>query len=454
MRIRSCLLLFLATTPLLATYTPIFKGTGAPSSALCDASTEVGSIYLRSDNPATNPSIAYVCVQTGAATFAWSQIGLLSGTTTPAKCDIGQLFFDTDATAGSNLFGCTAADTWTALGGAGGGLGDPGGNGVVVRTALNTTINRTITGTTNRIAITNGDGVSANPIIDLATDPSLSSGALTTTIANDGTTGTTVKLLAKLTGAPSTAIRSDVTDTGGAVGVVVSGAGTTGSAEIAIRGQVICTADNATTAGNYVIIGTSTNGRCRDGGSTFPVSGQILGRWLTTTSVGNDGTVLLFGPEMPGKPNLGSLGPDGIGAFNNGDDTTAARTDHTHRTLLALTWFFPGEVVSGTQTARALVVEGGTNCTINNSRISVNTTSGSSSTYNIARCTTAAGDCGATSNIYSSAVTLNASTQSVAGGTPTTPTVAAGDAFKVILTPGSGLADVTITMTYRCEIVP
>jgi hypothetical protein len=48
------------------------------------------------------------------------------------------------------------------------GLVDPGANGVVVRTAANTTTARTITGTTDRITLSNGDGVAANPTIDIA----------------------------------------------------------------------------------------------------------------------------------------------------------------------------------------------------------------------------------------------------------------------------------------------
>ncbi len=39
-----------------------------------------------------------------------------TGTATPASCAVGECFFDTDASAGQNLFGCTSADTWTLLG--------------------------------------------------------------------------------------------------------------------------------------------------------------------------------------------------------------------------------------------------------------------------------------------------------------------------------------------------
>jgi phage-related tail fiber protein len=41
-------------------------------------------------------------------------------------------------------------------------------SGLIARTAANTVMARTITGTANRIAITNGDGVSGNPTLDIA----------------------------------------------------------------------------------------------------------------------------------------------------------------------------------------------------------------------------------------------------------------------------------------------
>ncbi len=49
-----------------------------------------------------------------------------------------------------------------------GGMPDPGANGVVVRTALNTTTARTITGTANEITVADGNGVSGNPTLSLS----------------------------------------------------------------------------------------------------------------------------------------------------------------------------------------------------------------------------------------------------------------------------------------------
>ncbi len=80
---------------------------------------------------------------------------------------------------GSNVT-ITAADNAAAnridvniaasVAGGGGGLPDPGVSGLVARTALNTTAARQIEGTPNRIIVSNGDGVSNNPTLDIGTD--------------------------------------------------------------------------------------------------------------------------------------------------------------------------------------------------------------------------------------------------------------------------------------------
>jgi hypothetical protein len=68
-------------------------------------------------------------------------------------------------TDGSNYF------TSRGVGSGSGGLGDPGGNGIVVRTALNTTTNRSIaTADSTHITVTNADGTAGNPTLDIGTN--------------------------------------------------------------------------------------------------------------------------------------------------------------------------------------------------------------------------------------------------------------------------------------------
>jgi hypothetical protein len=112
--------------------------------------------------------------------------------------------------------------------------------------------------------------------------------------ANDSGTGTTLHRLAKLT-AGGQAVRIAASDNTGILGIVTAGAGTTGNAEIAVLGIATCEADTSTTVGNYVAAATGTAGRCADAGSSFPVTGQVIGRWLSAVSPGGLGQVLLFG---------------------------------------------------------------------------------------------------------------------------------------------------------------
>lgn len=103
---------------------------------------------------------------------------------------VGSTFHRTDGGASTTLYikESGAGNTgWVAAGsGGGGGLADPGGNGVVVRTALNTTVNRTLTGTANQITVVNGDGVSGNQTLSHPTDL-IHPGNVTITNAATGT---------------------------------------------------------------------------------------------------------------------------------------------------------------------------------------------------------------------------------------------------------------------------
>lgn len=159
-------------------------------------------------------------------------------------------------------------------------------------------------------------------------------------VANEGVTGTIVNRLAKLTGAPSTAIVTATSDTQDAIGIVNAGAGTTGSATITILGQASCDFDGATTAGNYFVISAITAGMCHDAGSTFPTSGATYGRVLSTNVGAGTYVVELMTPDIAFQnAGNGKSKPGGSNTqvqYNNNNQyggITNATTDGTTLTL-------------------------------------------------------------------------------------------------------------------------
>ncbi len=119
------ILTFLAATAIAQPPVRFIQGTGLPSSSDCNSAGARGALYVRYDNPATNPSQVYVCSQTGSSSEAWQYISHKTGSSAPAKCDVGEVFFNSGASVGQNWYGCTSADTWSLMGG--GGSGNPGG---------------------------------------------------------------------------------------------------------------------------------------------------------------------------------------------------------------------------------------------------------------------------------------------------------------------------------------
>ncbi|HEX8817581.1 MAG TPA: hypothetical protein VF753_18970 [Terriglobales bacterium] len=120
--------------------------------------------------------------------------------------------------------------------------------------------------------------------------------------ANDTTTGTTLNKLAKLTSAGA-AISTATSDTSGAIGVVIAGAGTTFNAEIVSNGFATCIFDGATTTGDYVQISGTTAGDCHDAGAIYPTSGQVLGRVMVTNAAGGAYKAYFFGAGVQGWTN-------------------------------------------------------------------------------------------------------------------------------------------------------
>src|ERR1019366_4231840 len=247
-----------------------------------------------------------------AATKVWKMGPVLS-----TSCNIGEGFFL--LTTGSNLYICSSQNVWTTVAAPGAGTGSPVQtvNGTFPPNAVPTVDNTgtevssgctassgamTCAGGFNggggatRITATEGVGplspstgqqtlyidsadhslktidsgslvrlyatIDGNETLTGKTiiNPSAGTSAVTSAFPNEASTGTTANMLAKLTGAPSKAILAATTDVSGIAGIVVSGAGTTGLAAIAISGDANCTFDGATTAGDYVTISSTLPG--------------------------------------------------------------------------------------------------------------------------------------------------------------------------------------------------
>lgn len=118
-----------------------------------------------------------------------------------------------------------------------------------------------------------------------------------TTLSNDAATGTTINTLTKMNGGLS--IIASAGDTGGVVGITVSGAGKTGLATVQQNGAVNqCVFDNGSVAGDYIQISATVAGNCHDAGATYPTSGQVIGRAILTAGGAGTYAMMLFGPEI------------------------------------------------------------------------------------------------------------------------------------------------------------
>ena len=131
----------------------------------------------------------------------------------------------------------------------------------------------------------------------------LSFGSLTTQYPNSPT-GTILNSLVKLT-PNGFAVSTSAGDSGGAIGIAIAGAGTTGNVQIAYAGRAMCQFDNNPGAGDYVGISRSQTGMCVDLGQSIPTSsGQIIGRVISAppgvvTGL-RIGQVLLFNSDTRG----------------------------------------------------------------------------------------------------------------------------------------------------------
>ena len=258
-----------------------------------------------------------------------------TGSSLPATCQAGELFFNLAAPAGQNLYACVATNTWALLGsgsGSGSGLADPGSNGLVVRTGTNTTTavaapTGTVVGTTDTQTLVNKtvDGVNPSTFVFLDATSSIQTqlNGKQATLSFTGTGSKTVSATGQgVSGhcAQWTAA-GDIGDAGAACGTGGSGGGATAAA---------------------LASGTLTNlpAACTTGAVYFATD-QPAGQQLYTCSAPNTWTqVLSLGPSGALTVSNGSLDivtsvvPRlqsanvflGLNAFNNGLQLTTAAT--------------------------------------------------------------------------------------------------------------------------------
>jgi hypothetical protein len=121
-------------------------------------------------------------------------------------------------------------------------------------------------------------------------------------LANAASTGTTLNKLVKQTGNPATGVIAATTDVSGIIGVVASGAGTSGNATIVQGGKTALVFDGATTSNDYFTISSSVSGDGTDTGlgppSLPPCGTQILGQVLSSNVGGGTYQVDLYPPGL------------------------------------------------------------------------------------------------------------------------------------------------------------
>jgi hypothetical protein len=168
--------------------------------------------------------------------------------------------------------------TWINDTDATGGLTDPGSNGIVVRTALNTTTARTIQGTPSEINVTNGNGILGNPVLQLA---NVGTPGTYTSVTVDSkgrvTSGTTTQSWSTITSTPTTLSGYGITD------AVRNALGTP-----SITQDIFANRPTAGTSGR-LFVDTTNNIIQRDDGSNWVTLGGVGGGTVTSVGISSTG---------------------------------------------------------------------------------------------------------------------------------------------------------------------
>ena len=229
----------------------------------------------------------------------------------PGTCSVGYVAYVTAAAAGSQLYLCGPANTWTQVV-----SGGSGGSGTVSAGTVNQVAKYAASGSTvSGSAILSDDAT--NAYVDGPLD--IKTNSLVVEVANSGSPGTTVNKLVKIPAGVASVLTTSAADVISAIGVVVGGAGTTGSAQIGVLGRFPCLFDNtATAAGDFITPSSVTAATCHDAGAAYPSTGEVMGQVLSTNGACGSPpcgpyTVLFGTPDVFLPGSGGSNGNNGNG---------------------------------------------------------------------------------------------------------------------------------------------
>ncbi len=352
----------------------------------------------------------------------------------PAACNptLGQIYFKTTAPIG--MYECLTTNTWSQMAAGGGGISGLTSPKVPKATSATTIADSAISD--------DGTNVYINEPLDIKAQP------FTIELPNSST-GTTTNKLAKVVNTAGVLqaqiITTSAADQAAALGCVISGGGTTGTAIIMIAGTGSCYFDGATTAGHIAVPSATSAGALTDTGSaSMPATGEVLATVGATNACGS--------PPCLIAGNL-FLTPDLVATGANGNGGGSGNGGGAKQQLHSVTFVFNG----GTSTL-----------TTGDSGLypGVGAGTGTISRVDISGAGTAGAACSATVDIWKRNAAIPTSSQKISASAPPTlssanlaqngsrsgwinTTVAANDVFGASLATNTGCITLLVQIYYQ-----